>query len=41
MTECHIAGIALSNQAMLSTFPFYQVTIATCVPCDPEAREDL
>jgi len=38
LTECHIAGIALSNQAMLSACHYYGVTIATCVPYDPESK---
>lgn len=38
VTECHIAGIALRNQAMLSACHYYGVTIATCVPYDPESK---
>ncbi len=38
VTERHIAGIALRNQAMLSACHYYGVAIATCVPYDPESK---
>jgi len=38
VTERHIAGIAVRNQAMLSAAFYYGVTIATCVPYDPESK---
>jgi transposase len=38
VTDGHIAGIALRNQVMLSASLYYGVTIATCVPYDPESK---
>jgi transposase len=38
VTTRHIAGIAVRNPAMVSAARYYGVTIATCVPYDPESK---
>lgn len=38
VTDRHIAGIAVRNEAMVSTANYYGVTICTCVPYDPESK---
>jgi transposase len=38
VTDRHIAGVAVRNPAMVSAAHYYGVTIATCVPYDPESK---
>lgn len=38
VTDRHIAGIAVRNQAAVDVSRYYGVTIATCVPFDPESK---
>lgn len=38
VTDRHIAGIAVRNQAAVDVSRYYGVTIATCVPADPESK---
>ncbi|HUI04990.1 MAG TPA: IS21 family transposase [Acidimicrobiales bacterium] len=38
VTERHIAGIPVRNEAMVATANYYGVTICTCVPYDPESK---
>ena len=38
VTDCHIAGVAVRNQAAVDLSRYYGVTIATCVPYDPESK---
>ena len=38
VTDRHIAGIALRNQAAVDVSRYYGVTIVTCVPYDPESK---
>lgn len=38
VTDAHIAGIAVRNQQALALSRYYGVTIATCVPADPESK---
>ncbi len=38
VTNRHIAGIAVRNRAMVAAALYYGVTIATCVPYDPESK---
>lgn len=38
MTDGHIAGIAVRNREALALSRYYGVTIATCVPADPESK---
>lgn len=38
VTDRHVAGIAIRNPAMVSAATYYGVTIATCVPYDPESK---
>jgi hypothetical protein len=38
VTERHIAGIAVRNRAIVDVSRYYGITIATCVPADPEPR---
>jgi hypothetical protein len=38
VTDCHIAGIAVRNRGAVDLSRFYGVTIATCVPYDPESK---
>jgi hypothetical protein len=38
VTDRHIAGIALRNKTMVDVSAWYGVTIATCVPYDPESK---
>ena len=34
----HVAGIAVRNPAMVAAARHYGVTVATCVPSDPESK---
>jgi transposase len=38
VTDRHIAGIAVRNQMAVDVSRYYGVTIATCVPADPESK---
>ena len=38
VTDRHIAGIAVRNPAAVAVSRYYGVTIATCVPADPESK---
>jgi Integrase core domain len=38
VTDRHIAGIAVRNEAMVATANYYGVTVCTCVPYDPESK---
>jgi transposase len=38
VTDRYIAGIAVRNTQVLSAAAYYGVTIATCVPADPESK---
>jgi hypothetical protein len=38
VTDRHIAGIAVRNQSAVDVSRYYGVTIATCVPADPESK---
>ncbi|MHB1536291.1 MAG: DDE-type integrase/transposase/recombinase [Acidimicrobiales bacterium] len=38
VTDRHIAGIALRNRMALDVSRYYGITIATCVPYDPESK---
>src|SRR6185437_10575427 len=38
VTDRHIAGIAVRNQTAVDVSRYYGVTIATCVPADPESK---
>ncbi len=38
VTERHIAGIAVRNQTAVDVSRYYGVTIATCIPFDPESK---
>jgi hypothetical protein len=38
VTDSHICGIAIRNQMALDVSRYYGVTIATCVPADPESK---
>jgi hypothetical protein len=38
VTDRHIAGIAVRNTQVLSAATYYGITIATCVPADPESK---
>ena len=38
VTDRHIAGIAVRNEAMVAVSNYYGVTICTCVPYDPESK---
>ena len=38
VTDRHIAGIAVRNQTAVDVSRYYGVTIATCVPFDPESK---
>ena len=38
VTDRHIAGVAVRNQAVLALSRYYGITIATCVPYDPESK---
>ncbi len=38
VTDRHIAGIAVRNQAMVALSSYYGMTINTCVPYDPESK---
>ena len=38
VTDRHIAGIAVRNRTMVDVSAWYGVTIATCVPYDPESK---
>ena len=38
VTDRHIAGIALRNQVAVDVSRYYGITIATCVPYDPESK---
>ncbi|MDP9402457.1 MAG: IS21 family transposase [Actinomycetota bacterium] len=38
VTDRHIAGIAVRNQQAVALSRYYGVTIATCVPADPESK---
>lgn len=38
VTDRHIAGIAVRNAQMLSVATYYGITVATCVPFDPESK---
>ena len=38
VTDGHIAGIAVRNKTMVDVSAWYGLTIATCVPYDPESK---
>lgn len=38
VTDRHIAGIAVRNRTAVDVSRYYGVTIATCVPADPESK---
>ena len=38
VTDGHIAGIAVRNAAAVAVSRYYGITIATCVPADPESK---
>jgi transposase len=38
VTDRHIAGIAVRNEAMVAVSNYYGVTVCTCVPYDPESK---
>jgi Mu transposase, C-terminal domain/Integrase core domain len=38
VTDRHIAGIAVRNQRAVDVSRYYGITIATCVPADPESK---
>lgn len=38
VTDGHVAGVAVRNQEALAVSRYYGVTIATCVPHDPESK---
>ena len=38
VTDRHIAGIAVLNRTMVDVSAWYGLTIATCVPYDPESK---
>ena len=38
VTDRHIAGIAVRNQTAVDVSRYYGVTVATCVPADPESK---
>ena len=38
VTDRHIAGIAVRNETMVAVSNYYGVTVATCVPYDPESK---
>ena len=38
VTDRHVAGIAIRNQAAVDVSRYYGVTICTCVPYDPESK---
>jgi len=38
VTDRHIAGIAIRNQTAVDVSRYYGITIATCVPADPESK---
>jgi hypothetical protein len=38
VTDRHIAGIAVRNQMAVDVSRYYGITIATCVPADPESK---
>lgn len=38
VTDCHIAGIPVRNRGAVDLSRYYGVTIATCVPYDPESK---
>ena len=38
MTDRHIAGIAVRNPQIVAVAHYYGVSIATCVPADPESK---
>jgi len=38
VTDAHIAGVAVRNQTAVDVSRYYGVTIATCVPFDPESK---
>jgi hypothetical protein len=38
VTDRHIAGVAVRNPALVSAAHYYGVTVATCVPYDPESK---
>jgi transposase len=38
VTDRHIAGIAVRNQAAVAVSRYYGITLATCVPADPESK---
>ena len=38
VTDRHVAGIAVRNKTMVDVSAWYGITIATCVPYDPESK---
>ncbi|MHB1505049.1 MAG: hypothetical protein ACYCTL_13870, partial [Acidimicrobiales bacterium] len=38
VTDRHIAGIPVRNRGAVDLSRYYGVTIATCVPYDPESK---
>lgn len=38
VTDRHIAGIAVRNETAVAVSRYYGVTLATCVPADPESK---
>jgi transposase len=38
VTDAHIAGIAVRNRTAVDVSRYYGVTVATCVPFDPESK---
>jgi len=38
VTDYHLCGIAVRNEAALAVSRYYGITIATCVPFDPESK---
>lgn len=38
VTDRHIAGVAVRNQVAVELSRYYGITIATCVPADPESK---
>jgi transposase len=38
VTDRHIAGIAVRNERVIDVARYYGITIATCVPADPESK---
>ena len=41
VTDRHIAGIAVRNRTAVDLSRYYGLTIATCVPADPESKGDV